>query len=208
MKDFLINMNQQTTWNKIAPLWAQYKTEITPIAKDFLKNKKGKILDLGCGSGRNFVKTKTKSEIYAVDFSEQMLKYAKQKAEQLNVNIKPIKAKAEKLPFENNFFDSALAIAVFHCIDSSAQRKKALKEFYRVLKPNAQALITVWDKQARRFKNKPKNMKVPWTIKGNKIYRNYYLYDYGEFKRELENVGFKIIKRIEPSSNIIVVVEK
>jgi len=199
-------MNQQKTWQKIAPLWNQYKKLPNSLVIKFIKKQKGTLLDLGCGSGRNF--TKTKAKIYAVDFSQQMLEFAKQKAEKLKINIEPIKAKAEKLPFKDNFFNSAIAIATIHCIKSKRKRKKALKELHRTLKPKSQALITVWDKQARRFRNKKKNMEVSWKIDGKRTYRYYYLYDQEEFYQLLEKVGFKIIKEIETKSNIMVVVEK
>jgi len=200
-------MNQQKVWDKIAVKWNEYKVKRNNLADKFLKGKNTKkVLDLGCGSGRNFIKTN--ATIYAVDFSREMLKFAKQKADKLKINAKLVHAKSTKLPFKDNFFDSAIAVAVFHCIRWKYMRKKAIREFYRVLKPQGQALVTVWDKNAKRFRNKPKNFKVPWTINGKKIYRYYYLYDKDEFKKELENVGFKIVKKIETSSNIILIVEK
>jgi len=199
-------LSQKKIWNKIAPLWHEYKTTPTPFAIEFLKKQKGNVLDLGCGSGRNF--TKTNAKIHAVDFSQEMLNLAEKKAKKQNLNIKIIKAKATKLPFKNNFFDSAIAIAVFHCIRFKFQRKKALKELHRVLKPKANALITVWDKQARRFKNKSKNFKVPWNIDKEKIFRYYYLYDKEEFETILKQIGFKIIKRIKTRANIVIIVEK
>lgn len=200
--------SQQKIWDKIAVLWNEYKKTPAPFAIEFLKKQKtsARVLDLGCGSGRNFVKTKAK--IYAVDFSQKMIELAKENAEKNNLDIEVIKAKAEKLPFKNNFFDSAIAIAVFHCINSKRARKKALKELHRVLKPKAKAMITVWNKSARRFKNKPKNMKVSWRIDDKRVFRYYYLYDKEEFESLLESIGFKIIKRIDTRANLAVVVEK
>ncbi len=197
-------MNQEKIWDEISPQWQKYKTQSPEFIKKFLKNKIGKILDHGCGSGRNF--TKTNGQIIAVDFSQKMLDQAKEKAEKLNIKL--IKANAIKLPFKDNFFDAAISIATFHCIKEKSKREKAIRELYRVLKPKSQALISVWDKEARRFRNKSKNIKVPWTINNEKIYRDYYLYDYEEFKNILEKTGFKILKRIETRANIIVVVGK
>jgi len=202
------NKNQENVWDEIAPLWNEYKKERNTLIDEFLKDvkKDEKILDLGCGSGRNFIKTK--GIIYAVDFSDEMLKLAKEKADKLGIKIETIKAGAEKLPFEDDFFEHCLAVAVFHCIAEKKNRKKALKELYRVMKPKSQAFVTVWDKSAERFRNKEKDMKVSWNVNGEKIFRYYYLYNYNEFKKELEELGFKIIKRFETRANIIVVAGK
>lgn len=199
-------MNPCKVWNKIAPLWNEYKTKPTLFATEFLKNSKGNVLDFGCGSGRNF--RKINGTIYAVDFSDEMLKLAEKNADKKKISVNLIKAKATRLPFKNNFFDFALAIAVIHCIRFKFQRKKAIKEIYRTLKPEAKLLISVWDKNARRFKNKPKNLKVPWTIDGKKIFRNYYLYESDELRKELGGAGFKIIKQIETRANIVLIVKK
>ncbi|HRZ85497.1 MAG TPA: methyltransferase domain-containing protein [Candidatus Paceibacterota bacterium] len=199
-------MNQLKVWNKIAPKWSEYKKEPPGMVIDFLKNKKGNILDLGCGSGRNFVETK--GTIYGVDFSDEMIKLAEKKSKQDNIKTNLFVAKATKLPFKDNFFDSVICIALIHCMKYKFQRKKTIKELYRIMKPKAQMLITVWDKDARRFKKEKKKMKVSWNVNGKKLYRNYYLYDYEEFKSELENVGFKITKHFDPCSNIILIVEK
>ncbi|MEM4625188.1 MAG: class I SAM-dependent methyltransferase [Candidatus Pacearchaeota archaeon] len=200
-------MNQRKVWDKIAPQWNKYKIESPTIIKDFLSKCSGKVLDLGCGSGRNF--HKFNGVIYGVDFSSQMLKFAKENSliKGLN-NIVLIKSKASKLPFENNFFDAVLCIALIHCVKYQFIRKKIIKEMYRVMKPEAKALVTVWDKNAKRFKNKPKRIRVPWTIGDKKVYRSYYLYDADELRKELEEVGFRVLKRIEPSSNIIFIIQK
>ena len=73
--------SQQQVWNLIAPEWYQYKNNSDPKVIEFVEKSKGKLLDLGSGAGRNFAKTK--AEIYALDFSEEMLKFAKIKAEKM-----------------------------------------------------------------------------------------------------------------------------
>ena len=128
------------------------------------KDKEGKILDLGCGSGRNF--TKIKAKTYGVDFSNSMLKFAKAQAKKKKMDVILKKAEANSLPFSDNFFDAAIFIAVLHCIPDERKRKKALKELLRVLKPNSEALITVWDKNQARFKKSPKELFIPWKHLG------------------------------------------
>ena len=66
--------NQKELWNKIAQEWHKFKIERQAHhTLDFLKKQKGKILDLGSGSGRYLIK-KPKTKFYLVDFSKEMLK--------------------------------------------------------------------------------------------------------------------------------------
>jgi len=131
--------NQEKVWDIIAIKWNECRQDPVPEAIEFMKKQKGKILDLGCGSGRNFIKLKQK-KVYGLDFSKEILKYAKQKSDNLNLNAELKQIKNEKIPYADNFFDSAIFIAVLHCIETDSKRKKLLKELYRVLKPNSKAL--------------------------------------------------------------------
>ena len=40
--------NQQKVWDSIAEDWNRFRVKTVEEVKDFLKDKKGKILDLGC----------------------------------------------------------------------------------------------------------------------------------------------------------------
>lgn len=188
-------MNQKTVWNEIAPMWKNYRKETLEEVKQFLKGKKGNILDLGCGSGRNFVKIN--GIIYGIDFSEQMLKYAKKNAKKKEIKTKLRCSNASDIPIENNFFDFAIFIATLHSIEGKVNRKKALKELFRTLKPGAEAMISIWSRNNTRIKNKPKEAKIPWTKKGRKIIRYYYIYEKSEIKDLIKKIGFKIIKTQE-----------
>jgi ubiquinone/menaquinone biosynthesis C-methylase UbiE len=167
----------------------------------FLKKQKGKILDLGCGSGRNFVKEK---EIYGIDFSQEMLKLAKNKATN---KIKLFKSNSWKLRFPDNFFDSAICIALLHCVKGK-NREKTINELYRVLKEKRKSLITVWARTGK-FKNKEKESFVKWKDIGK---RYNYFYDLRELEKELRKAGFKIIRSKEEigkkAGNIIIEVQK
>ncbi len=184
--------NQENIWNAIAKPWSTFRLNPVDEVVKFLKDKKGKILDLGCGSGRNF--TKIDGTIYAVDFSEKMLKLAKEYAEKNRVKTEFTKAEVFDLPFKDNFFDAAIFVAVLHCIPTAEKREKSLRELFRVLKPNAEAFISVWDKNQDRFKNSDIESLFPWKHDGKKYMRYYYLYDKKEILGLLEKVGFKIIK--------------
>ena len=142
--------------------------------------------------------------MYLVDFSEEMIKLAKQKAEKQKINADFAVAPMEKLPFKDNFFDAAIATASFHCLPKKLHMK-ATKELFRVLKKGAEAEICVWNKQAKMFKNAPKEKFIAWRDKGK---RYYYLFDEDEIHKLFKDAGFEIVSKEEPRRNIIFIVKK
>jgi ubiquinone/menaquinone biosynthesis C-methylase UbiE len=192
-------ISQEEVWDNIATPWKEYRAKPIQEVIDFLKNKKGNILDLCCGTGRNFAKIN--GVIYGVDFSKNMLKYAKKFADKEKIKVILKKSKADKLSFKNNFFDSAIYIASLHSLETEKERKNSLKELYRTLRPGSEALITVWDKNQKRFQNVPKQNYISWNVKGKGEFRRYYyLYEKDEFINLLKNVGFKIVKIYEKNN--------
>jgi ubiquinone/menaquinone biosynthesis C-methylase UbiE len=186
--------NQEEVWDKIAKGWNKFREKPINELGEFLKDKKGKVLDLGCGSGRNFFKKKG-LEFYGIDFSEQMVKLARKKPYK-----KVIKSNAWEIKFPDHFFDCALYISALHCIPSEENREKSLIELARVLKPKARAFISVWDKEQPKFKNEEKEIYLKWGFKEKDkefyVERYYRLYTKKEIIKLLEK-HFKIIKVYE-----------
>jgi len=90
------------------------------------------VLDIGCGTGHTaaFLAKKFKCYVTALDAHSTMLEKAKKRFESENIAITALKGNAEKLPFEDGFFDYIFAesVIVFTNTDFS------LPEFVRVLK--------------------------------------------------------------------------
>ena len=193
-------ISQEEIWDKISEQWNEFRKTPMPEVLDFLKNKKGKILDLGCGSGRHFIKSKN-IEIYGVDFSQEMLNLAKQK----NISKELKKSSTEKIPYPDNFFDAAIFINTIHCIFTKKKREKSLKELFRVLKQNSEALVTAWNRNQERIKNKPKETTIPWSVNGKKYQRDIYIYDKDELETLLKKQGFKVLKTWEDRNTYIIV---
>jgi ubiquinone/menaquinone biosynthesis C-methylase UbiE len=218
-QEFLKNnkkQDQEKVWDKISDLWNEYRKEPFDVVKNFLKDKKGKIIDIGCGNGRNMI-TDSGIEYYGVDFSANQIKAAENNSKERRINAKLFKSSAAKLDknvFKDEMFDYGLCVAVLHCIDDEKKRLNALKEFYRVLKPNAEALITVWNSEDERFNGLIGDIYMSWKKDGKEHYRYYYLYDKEEFLSLLKSVGFKILEINEKETdrfskkNLIVRVRK
>ena len=73
------------------------------------------------------------------------------------------------------------------------QREKAFIELKRVLKPEGEAFLTVWNWGQPRFWFKSREQKIPWRLKEKTVYRYYHLFSYGELRRLLVRSGWQII---------------
>ena len=178
-KDMKEIPRQSSAWNKIAENWEVYVVKKIPFVEEFLEGKKGKVVDFACGNGRNMIKN-LNIEYYGIDFSEQMIKNAEKYVRKDKVNAKLFQSRVDKLDkkiFKDNMFDYGLFMAALHCLESERERLNSLKEFYRILKPKAEALISVWLSEDPRFKGKDKEVYMSWKKKGKTIMRYYYLYD-------------------------------
>ncbi len=146
-------MEQEKIWDAIAERWNDFRVSPVDEIINFLPKQSGCILDLGCGSGRNFMKNKN-IKLYGVDFSSELLKLAKNRVKKLGIDAELKKSDATKIPYDDDFFDSAIFVRVLHCVDAEEKREKVLRELFRVLKPNAEAVISVWSRGQDRIKNK------------------------------------------------------
>lgn len=193
---------QQKVWEEIAPYWKKVRTKPRKEVSEFIGSLSGKLLDLGCGSGRHF-SSKEELEMYGADFSKKMVTLAKEIFGKDKVKL----MENEEIPFENSYFDNIICIAVLHCIESKERRIKFLKESYRVLRKEGKMLVQVWSKNHSRTKGKGNEAIIPWTA-GNKTFdRYYYLYELEELKNELLKVGFKVLNA-EEDENITLIVTK
>jgi ubiquinone/menaquinone biosynthesis C-methylase UbiE len=170
--------------------WSRFATELEEMATRW---RRGKLLNVGCAHGADFLPFKDSFELWGVDFSTQMLKLAQKYAAKFDLKIKLTLADATSLPYPDNTFDYAIAVAVYHNIRGDKQRKKALRELKRVIKPGGEAFITVWNKWQPRFLLKGKEVNIPWKSRGNIYYRYYYLFSYREIGILLTQAGFEII---------------
>lgn len=106
------------------------------------------LLDVGCGTGTLLRIAKLrypKSRVVGTDPDERILRIAKknvmrERERELNPAVELIKAEAEKLPFPPATFTVVTSSLVFHHLPTKG-KKQALKEIYRVLKPNGRFLL-------------------------------------------------------------------
>jgi ubiquinone/menaquinone biosynthesis C-methylase UbiE len=205
--DSMETPNQEKVWNSISKSWSEYRVEPVKEVVEFLENKSGRVLDVGCGSGRNFIK-KEGLKICGVDFSEGQLKYAKKRADEMEIEVELKKMSDEVLDYSEGYFDSIVCARVLHCVESLEKRKKLIKEIFRVLKSDGEAFFSTWSKSHPKLEGKGKECLMPWEVDRKSFERYTYIYDLEELESLLEGVGFKVLESFERGGNVFVRVVK
>lgn len=157
------------------------------IEQNNLKNSNKKVIDIGCGSGRNLL-----PHFIGIDNSTKFINIC------LNKGLTVIASDMCDIPLLDEKYDAILSIASFHHLSDEERRIKALKEMKRLIKPNGEGkiLLSVWSinqplKTRRTFKYG--DVIVPWN-KNGKIYERYYhIFNIKKLKLLFEIVGLKII---------------
>ena len=198
-KNYLKKMGggvNKDVFNEIAPSWynfrhwSRFPTELEALAKRW---QKGKLLNVGCAHGPDFLPFRQGFELYGVDFSSEMLKFARKYSQKFDFSVKLKLADARELPYPDETFDWAISVGAYHHI-KGGEHEAALNELKRVLKPGSEAFITVWNGGQPKFWFRGKELKVPWRKRGKTLYRYYYLFSYNELERLAKRAGFEVIK--------------
>jgi len=168
-----------------------FRHELEALAQRW---KKGRLLNVGCAHGPDFIPFRKNFELFGVDFSVNMLQLARKYAKKYKFSADLSEADIRYLPYSDNTFDWAIAVATYHHIDNKKERLHALQELRRVLKPGGEAFITVWNKWQPRFWLKSKNILVPWRSRDKTLNRYYHLFSYRELEQIARKAGFEILK--------------
>lgn len=112
------------------------KTRYKKIREKMLLNVKGKVLEAGCGTGRNFPYYSNRVSVVAFDKSQKMLNVAKERAKLSKANIKLKQMSITKINFSDNTFDNIIATFIL-CVLPKRIEKQSLNELVRVAKPNS-----------------------------------------------------------------------
>ena len=162
------------------------------------------IIDVGSGTGdlvKLILKENNYISIYSVDLNIDMMNEGKKKFNNKQLKkIQFINANAEKLPFENNFFDKYV---ISFCLRNITNVEKAIQEAFRILKPGGIFYCLEFSMPTSRIINvlysKYKNKIIPYM--GERIANNKNAYKYLEesisqflhqdiLLNKIKNVGF------------------
>ena len=100
-----------------------------------IKDRRPKILDVGCGTGANLVMLGEFGEAHGIDVSSDALAFCRERG------LDRVRhGAAEELPYEDGTFDLVTALDVVEHLDDDAA---GLREFRRVLRPDGRILLFV-----------------------------------------------------------------
>ena len=102
------------------------------LKRRLLANARGRVLEIGVGTGLSLPHYSQVDELVGVDPSEPMLRRARRRAAELAREVRLVEAPAEALPFEDERFDTVVSLAVLCTVDDPA---RVLREIRRVLRP-------------------------------------------------------------------------
>lgn len=94
----------------------------------------GKVLDVGCGTGRMLRQIKGDYALYGVDISKKLVEYAKKKGGRIRYRV----ASSDSLPYETGYFDLVMCHSLFHHLKDPS---KTINELLRVVKPDGAVFI-------------------------------------------------------------------
>lgn len=167
LKTVLARLNLSWFWSLIASSFSRepWQNRIFPqqrwLAKQVKLIKPNRILEVGCGFGRNLnyliCHGFEPAKLTGVDFSQRMLN-------QSSVPVKLVRARAEKLPFEDDCYDLVFTHGLLMHLPPQTI-KAAVKELVRV---SSQEVIMIEEVRAR-----PKQLNFfTWAHNYDKIIRS------------------------------------
>ena len=96
------------------------------------------VLEIGCGAGMLLIPiSKIVGNISGLDYSESLTRRLKEFNENFELKV----AEANKMPFEDNYFDKVFSNSVFQYFPSLEYTEEVISEIVRVMKPRGSILL-------------------------------------------------------------------
>ncbi|MFO1532762.1 MAG: class I SAM-dependent methyltransferase [Thermoplasmatota archaeon] len=188
--------DQHRVWEAIAASFDQSRVRRWPHVEAYLSGlaPRSRVLDLMAGNGRHTASILAAGHAATwLDWSRPAAKIAARRYPDADVVV----ADAGALPFGTGTFDAAIFVAGLHSLPTPAGRAACLRELHRVLAGGGTAQVTVWSRDAPRFRAQgepgaPLDVVLPWRSHGHDEPRHYHLYTASALRSELADAGFTV----------------
>lgn len=188
--------DQHRVWEAIATSFDRSRTRRWPHVEAFLATLPAgsRVLDLMAGNGRHTASILEAGHVAMwLDWSRPAARIAARRYPQASVAV----GDATALPLLDSSFDAAILVAGLHSLPTAAGRSACLRELWRVLRPGGLAQVTVWSRDAPRFRGEGQageaiDVVIPWRSHGHDEERHYHLYTPQALRTEAEAAGFVV----------------
>ena len=167
------------------PLGARWeKKHGEALRRNLLADVRGRVLEVGVGTGLSFPHYPDVDELVGVEPSGPMLRRARRRAAETGREIELVQAPAEALPFPDDSFDTVVAMTVLCTV---ADLDRALAEIRRVLRPNGRFVfvehVRADDPKLARWQDR---LERPWRWVGGGCHPN------RRTLQAIESAGFEV----------------
>jgi len=188
-------VDQHAVWERIAHAFDATRDRPWDVVVEFVRSlpPAQRVLDAMAGNGRHAAVAEAAGhDVVWSDWSRPAARIA---AGRLRGSC--VVSDARALPFGPGSFDAVLYVAGLHGIPDPEDRGRSLRELRRVLRPGGRALVTVWSREAPRFRDRgtpgePLDVVVPWRAGGVSGERTYHLHTAASLRAELEAAGLTV----------------
>lgn len=168
--------------------------------KKIIRDKKGKILDVGAGRGiSSYAFAKDEFEVYALEPNKSSIVGSgaiKKLSEENFLNIQVKNGISESLPYEDSYFDIVFVRALLHHTENL---NKSCSEFYRVLKPGGMLIAL-----REHIISKSSDIDIFFQVHPlHKYYGGENAFVLSDYIQSFIQTGFMIDKIIKPLENPI-----
>ncbi|HEV3475012.1 MAG TPA: class I SAM-dependent methyltransferase, partial [Actinomycetota bacterium] len=138
---------------------------------ELLSGTRGRVLEVGAGSGLNFrLYPPEVEQVVAVEPEPTMASRAAERARRADVPVKMVRATAEALPFRDETFDTVVLCLVFCSVDDPV---RAASQVRRVLRPGGELRVYEHVRSASpRAARWQDRFERPWGVVGGGCHPN------------------------------------
>ena len=169
-----------------------------------LQEAKGKVLEVGIGTGKNIPHYPHNVELTGIDFSPKMVEIARKKTKNRE-DVTILEMDAEEMDFNDNSFDTVITSCVFCSVPDPVQ---GLKEIKRVCKSGGKIVMLEHVRSHKKVVGPLMDALnfIPLHIYGANInretYDNLLKAGFAPHQIEIENVWLDIVKLIRISNKV------